>query len=261
MTKRTMSVLTLIVSIWAWVNLNGANAADQATIRSLKEKLVVANRILSLDKLATPFGHVSARIPGTDTFLIARSVAPAMVTLDDILVCDLNGKILEGNYKDTYSEVPIHTEIYKKRKDVNSVAHTHSTYVIALSMTDTAILPYNSFYLGPQPLAMFRKRGLIHTAEWGGEICNLMGPNRAVVLKGHGAVIIGKSIEDVVSKSHILERTAELQWKAMAVGKLVPFTEEESGPPRAEQELKQGGEKGLHGLDREWAYYEYMIKK
>ena len=180
-----------------------------------------------------------------------------MVTIDDIVVCDLSGKIIEGKYRDTYSEVPIHSEVYKKRKDVNSVAHTHSSYVIALSMTDTTVVPFGPVGVGPEPVAMFKKPGLIHTAEWGSEICDLMGRNKAVVLKAHGAVIIGKSIEDTLSTAHTLERAAELQWMARAVGKLATFSEE----LRQARTEKKTGEEGLHGLDREWAYYEYILSK
>jgi len=255
-------LLTLITCIMISGNLIPGYGADEATLKELREKLVTANRILELEKLATPFGHVSARIPGTETLLIARSVAPGMVTLDDIVVCDLNGKILEGKYKDTYSEVAIHTEVYKKRKDVNSVVHSHSPYVIALSLTDNTVLPLTGTGIGPRSISLFKKRGLIDTPKLGEEVYNLLGPNRAVILKGHGAVIIGRSIEDAVSRARGLENSAKLQWMARCVGKLVPFADEKKQPGIESQQARRGeSSEGLHGLQREWVYYEYMLKK
>jgi ribulose-5-phosphate 4-epimerase/fuculose-1-phosphate aldolase len=260
---KPLLAVTLLVCVLISMNSAPGYGADEATLKNLREKLVLANKILAYEKLATPFGHVSARIPGTDTLLISRSVAPGMVRADDILLCDLNGKFLEGKYKDTYSEVPIHTEVYQKRKDVNSVVHTHSSYVISLSMTDNAVLPFSSAGIENQPIALYRKRGLIDTPEKGREVCELMGSNKAVILKAHGAVIMGTSIEQAISRAISLERAAELQWKAMSVGKLVPFTEEEMRPGSEIRPRRTGGEsaEGLHGLQREWTYYEYLLNK
>jgi ribulose-5-phosphate 4-epimerase/fuculose-1-phosphate aldolase len=260
---KLLFAVALLVCAMISMNSRPGYGANEAALKDLKEKLVLANKILAYEKLATPFGHVSVRIPGTETLLISRSVAPGMVTPEDVLVCDLNGKILEGKYKDTYSELAIHTEVYKKRRDVNSVVHSHSSYVVALSMTDNTVLPFNSVGIGAQPIALFKKRGLIDTPEKGREVCDLMGSNKAVILKAHGAVIIGTSIEDAISRAVSLERMAKLQWKAMCIGKLVPFTEEEKRAGIEIQPSRTAVEsvEGLHGLQREWAYYEYLFKK
>ena len=137
--------------------------ASKAAIRQLKEKLILANKALDFLKMATPFGHVSVRIPGTETFLITGPVAPAMATQKDIVVCDMNGNVLEGKYKSTYSEVAVHTGIYKKRKEFNSVVHSHSTYVIALSLANLTVLPtsLNSNLLGRLPNGLCKPIGLL----------------------------------------------------------------------------------------------------
>jgi len=252
--------LTLITCVMSSGNLTSGYGADESTIKQLNEKLIIANKILELEKLATPYGHVSVRIPGTESFLITRSVAPGMATLDDIVVCDLNGKVLEGKYKSTYSEVVIHTGVYKKRKDINSVVHTHSSYVIALSMTDNTVLPVNLMALGigPHPIALFNKMVYIDTQGLGEEVCDLLGPNKAVILKGHGAVIVGTNIEGAMSIARSLEYNAMLQWMAKCVGKLAPMTEQEK---RNAIEFQQEVEKRGSGYQREWAYYESILKK
>lgn len=235
-------------------------SSTKTTINELKKKLIVANRILGSEKLATPFGHVSIRIPGTETFLITRGVSPGMATLDDILVCDMDGKILRGKHKDTYSEIFIHTEVYKKRKDFQSVIHTHSPYVIALSMAGMTVLPANleALNLGPEPIALYPKMRLVDKPKMGEEIADLLGLNKAVILKGHGAMIGGRSVEDAIFGARILEFSARSQWMARCVGPLVLPTEEEKN------ELKlypKSIERLGHGSAREWAYYESKLRK
>jgi ribulose-5-phosphate 4-epimerase/fuculose-1-phosphate aldolase len=92
----------------------------------------------------------------------------------------------------------------------------------------------------------------------GEEIADLLGPNRAVILKGHGAVIAGISIEEAIYGARILETSAMGQWMARCVGPLVLPTEEEKN------ELKlyhKSVERPGHGSAREWAYYEWKLKK
>ena len=241
-------------------NLTSSYGADEATIKQLKEKLIIANKILDMLKMATPFGHISVRIPDTDTFLITRSVAPGIATMDDIVVCDMNGKVLEGKYKSTYAEVVIHTGVYKKRKEFNSVIHSHSPYVIALSMAETTVLPTDitSIVAGPQPIAVFKKVVLIDKPELGEEAADLLGPNKAVILKGHGALVVGKSIEDAIYVARNLENTAMLQLMALSAGKLVPLTEQEKQPLI---EFYKWADRPGMAADREWTYYSSMIKK
>lgn len=234
--------------------------AGTAVIRSLKKKLIVANKILEMEKMATPFGHISVRIPGTETFLITRSVSPGQATMDDILICDYSGKIIQGKYKDTYSEVVIHTGVYKARKEFNCVVHSHSTYVIGLSMAGATVLPANlqMTVVGIDPIAVYDKMLFIDTPKLGEDVAALLGPNKAVILKGHGAVVAADSIEEAIYATLILERSAMFQWMARSVGKLSPVSKEEKSALRAYHKRTQ---RGGHGSAREWAYYEWKLKK
>ncbi len=226
---------------------------------SLKEKLVLANKIMEAEKLATPFGHISVRIPERETFYITRSISPAAATIGDILICDLGGKIIEGNHSDTYSEVVLHTGVYKKRKEFNCVAHTHSQYVIALSLAGITVLPVNlqALVLGLEPIALYTKMAYIDTPELGEEIADLLGPNRAVILKGHGAVVVGKSIEDTIYAARILETSAMFQWMARTVGTLTLMTDEEK---QLLADHHSRAKATGHGSSREWDYYASKLK-
>jgi ribulose-5-phosphate 4-epimerase/fuculose-1-phosphate aldolase len=233
--------------------------ATEATLEALKEKLITANKILESEKIATPFGHISVRIPGTETFLITRSISPGAATLEDILICDMEGRILEGKYQDTYSEVVIHTGVYKVTKTFNSVVHFHSTYVIGLSMAGATVIPANlqATIVGLEPIAVFKKMLYIDKPELGEEVANLLGPNKAVILKGHGAVAVGESIEDAIYAALNLERSAMFQWMARSIAPLAPVSAKEKKLlSEYHNRLKRGG----HGSSREWTYYEWKLK-
>lgn len=260
---RRVILLSLVAFLIIITNFASIYGADEATIKQLKNKLILANKILDLENLAKPLGHISVCIPGTDTFFITQNVAPGMATLDDILVCNMAGKVIEGKYPRTFSEVVIHTGVYKKRKDVQSVVHTHSPYVIALSMTETPVLPasHEALELCTEPIAIYKKIVFIDKPELGEEIADLFGPNKAVMLKGHGAVILGKSIEEAAIMAVKLELAAKLQLLAMSAGKLVPFTEQEREPVLEFLRMveQKGGTTTSYG--RAWIYYESLFKK
>ncbi len=242
--------------------IRSTNGHDEEVMKDLTQKLVIANQLLDSLELATPFGHISVRIPGTKTFLVARSVAPGMVTTaDDILVCDLNGQVIEGKYKSTYGEIVIHTGVYRKREDFSCVAHTHSTYVIALSMAGNTVLQDVDILgsaVGPEPIALFNSAAHLSDPESGEQVADLFGPNNAVILRGHGAVVAGKSIEDVIYLARNLEIAAMYQWMARCVGKLVPITKEDK-QAMTEFRKRAGPGSGM-GADRAWIYWTSRLK-
>jgi ribulose-5-phosphate 4-epimerase/fuculose-1-phosphate aldolase len=256
-------VLSLFFCCELILSISSTYGADNATIEQLKEKVILANKILDMENLARPLGHVSVRIPGTETFLITGSVAPGQATIDDIVICDMNGKVLQGKYQRTYSEVVIHTGVFKKRPEYNSVIHSHSPYVIALSMTETPILPasFEAIELGSQPIALYKKIVFVDKPELGEEVAAMLGPNLAVTLKGHGALVVGRTIEEATIMAVKLEIAAKLQLLASSAGKVVPFTEAEKKP--LNDFLTAVNQKGgtINSYGRAWAYYENLFKK
>ena len=232
-------------------------------IKDLKKKLVIASRILDREDLARPLGHITVRIPGTETFLITRGVSPGMATMNDIVVCDLEGKVLQGKYSSTFGEVIAHAGVYRKRKDIQSVAHTHSWFVMALSMTETTIVPasWESMKVAYEPIALYKRIAYLDNLEVAEEVAGLIGRNRAVILKGHGAIIVGKSIEEATISAIDLERAAKVQLLAAAAGKLVPFTEGEK-EPLIRFLTKMESEAGTRNpFGRAWEYYKSQLRE
>jgi ribulose-5-phosphate 4-epimerase/fuculose-1-phosphate aldolase len=260
--KKGLVVWVFFCVVLAW-SAPSVNGADKEMIEKLKEKVVTANRILDMENVARPLGHVSVRIPGTENFLITGSIAPGQATADDVVICDMNGKVLQGKYQRTYSEVVIHTGVYKKRSEFNSVVHSHSPYVMALSMTETPVVPasFEAIEVCTQPIALYKKVVYIDQPSLGEEIAGMLGPNKAVMLKGHGAVVVGKTIEEATIVAVKLEAAARLQLLASSAGKLVPFTEQEKKLliDFIEGVNQKGGTINAYG--RAWAYYENLFKR
>jgi HCOMODA/2-hydroxy-3-carboxy-muconic semialdehyde decarboxylase len=98
---------------------------------SLIDDLVAGNHILAMEGVLDGMGHISARYPGrTGRFLLARSVAPELVTRDDIMEFDLDGQPVDARGRTPYKERFIHSEIYRVRADVNAIVHCHTPSLI-----------------------------------------------------------------------------------------------------------------------------------
>ena len=260
---RRLPVLSLFLLAFLSVNVSSSYGADEAVIKELKEKLIIASRILDMEGLARPMGHISVRIPGAETFLITRSIAPGMATLDDIVVCNMEGKVIEGKYSRTFGEVMGHVGVYKKRKDIQSVAHTHSPNAIALTMTEMTLLPASvqALKAGYEPIGLYKRIAMLEIPEVGEEVADLIGSNKVVLLKGHGAVVVGKSIEETTINAIDLEVAAKLQILASSSGKLVTFSDQEKEPLIKFLKMMetQGGTASPYG--RAWEYYKSILKK
>lgn len=169
-------------------------------------------------------GHASMRIPGTDLIIIPGHIHPEHRTIeslteDDISMIDLNGKWLDGKLSPP-GEKYIHTEVYKLRKDVGSVVHTHPKVATALGIAGVEILPislHSSIFYPKVPIHPYP--GQVNTPELAREFAELLGNGYAVVQQGHGAINVGATIEQACVVAMLLEDTAELQLIALTAGK------------------------------------------
>jgi L-ribulose-5-phosphate 4-epimerase len=204
-------------------------------VDELKTKVALGNRIMFHQGLADYHGHVSARIPGTRKFLIKPVLAPlGEISSRDIIVVDIDQymEVCEENYakpakqraitklKKPPRETMIHASIYAARSDVNSVVHTHQSLATAFSVAGTPILPiYNQAAVFAPETPIFPSPRLIYTIQDGKEICQTLGDRMAMLLKGHGVIVCGDSLEYATVHAIYLERTAYMQFVATCVGK------------------------------------------
>jgi ribulose-5-phosphate 4-epimerase/fuculose-1-phosphate aldolase len=185
----------------------------------VRQTLVVANRIAHREGLFEAFGHISARVPGTpDRFYIAPRISPALVTEDVVLCMDVQGNVVEGSGRPNM-EFWIHAGIYAARSDVNAVVHAHPPYCVAIASVGQTVRPQTiTGALFTQPIPVFERFGLINTSELGQQVAACLGPNRAMLLRGHGANVTGASLPEALVAGIYLEQEALAQWRAQAIG-------------------------------------------
>lgn len=226
----------------------------------LVDKLVLANRILDEAQLTVPFGHASARLPGKDLFLISRAIPPALVTDKDILVVDLNGKILEGEGR-WHGESWIHICIYRMRPEIEGAVHTHSLHVTALATAEVSFVPATIFGMTFAGAKIYKKAGLINSEDRGLNLARLMGKDAAVLLKGHGASVAGRNLEEATARAIMMEEAARIQLLASTVAKVKPYDERQLKGFRrelAEQAVRNNRPAGL--FERVWEYYKWRVE-
>jgi ribulose-5-phosphate 4-epimerase/fuculose-1-phosphate aldolase len=194
---------------------------------ALLEDIVVGSRVLADFGVLDGFGHVSARHPtNPNHFLMSRSLAPALVTADDIMEFDLDGNPVDARGRAVFVERFIHAEIYRARPDVMSVVHTHSAGVIPFSVSK---VPLRAMYHNPSFLAVgvpvwdIRKdfgdtNMLASNSAIGKSLAAALGDKPVVLMRGHGDVTVGPSVKMAVFRAYYTDVNAKLQAQALALG-------------------------------------------
>ena len=197
-----------------------------STRDALIDDLVTASRILAHEGICDAFGHVSVRDPDDPArFLLARAVAPELVTHDDIMTFALDGTP-QGDDRKPFLERFIHGAVLEARPEVTSVVHSHSRGVIPFGVTGVPIRPliHSSGVLGPEIPVWDAQDGfgdtnlLIGSVEMGRDFAGVMGTGRAALMRGHGSTTCGRSIREAVYTAVYLDWNAQLQLAAQALG-------------------------------------------
>jgi L-fuculose-phosphate aldolase len=192
---------------------------SENTIKDVSERLVKAGRELYDSGLVRgTSGNISAKIPGTDMFLIKPSgVQMKVLNPTDLVLVDLQGDKLRGELKVSL-EMPMHSAIYRARKDVQAVVHTHAPTATAFGIAKTMILPLQveAFMLLPDgvPVVPFKSPGSEALAEI---VKKKIAKYDALILENHGIVTVGSTIEDASNLNEIVEEAAKIQLLAMTL--------------------------------------------
>jgi ribulose-5-phosphate 4-epimerase/fuculose-1-phosphate aldolase len=220
-------------------------------------RLLVAKavRILENIELLDNNGHVSVRIPGTDHFLInSRKASRASLTAKDIVICDMEGKLIEGD-SEPPSEFHIHTEIYKRRSDVGSVIHNHPHYQTVMGIADVPLKPVFGVGAFVQNVPMFEDSCLINTVELGVQVAEKLGREHSVLLRHHGTVVAAENIESAFTISVFMEENAKKQYYAALMGPNIKVLE------GANLERTRASNWQPSIMKKLWTYHEEKAKK
>lgn len=237
-----------------------AKAADLDAHTKAIADVVLANHILADQGVVDGFGHVSIRDPSDPgKFLMARSIAPETVTAADVLVHDLDGNTPAPATVKLYLERFIHAEIYRSRPDVFAIVHCHAPALIPFGVTGVALRPLyhmSSFLgLGVPVFDIHKAAGgatdlLVRTPELGRELAKTLGSHPAALMRGHGAVVVGKDIQQAVFRSVYIALNAQLQIQALALGGKITYLDAD--------EAKKSEETMVGVMGRAW---ELWVRK
>jgi HCOMODA/2-hydroxy-3-carboxy-muconic semialdehyde decarboxylase len=258
MAKRTRLALHgFLVALAAMVLTVEARSQDRTAVI---DDIVVGSRVLAEFGVVDAFGHVSARDPGNpDHFLMSRSLAPALVTANDIMEFDLDGNAVDAKGRSVFLERFIHSEIYKARPDVMAVVHSHSPGVIPFSVSQVVLRPvfHNAAFLGVgAPVWEIRKEFgetnmLVSNAAIGKSLALTLADRSVVLMRGHGDVTVGPSVKLAVFRAYYTDVNARLQSQALALGGEVNYL--------TATEATKADAVNLQVLDRVWNLWKMRV--
>lgn len=220
-------------------------------------KLVAANRILAHEGVVDAFGHVSVRDPrNAERFVLARSRSPALVELEDLMEFTLDGAAVDARGRTPYGERMIHAAVYAARPDVRSVVHHHAYGVLPFTISGEPLRPvvHTASVIGATvPVWDIRTKFggtdmLVRSIEQGRDLAATLAGNTCLLLRGHGAVVVGASIERAVLTAIYLEVNADVLLEALRLGAAEPLSAEEIAKSSEAQFSPLA-------LDRSWEYF------
>lgn len=202
------------------------------------EDLVVANRILARFGVLDGFGHVSVRNPSNPKhFFLSRSLAPELVTTEDIMEFNEDSEPAQNDDRKPYLERYIHGEIYRARPDVHAVVHSHSPSVIPYAGSNVRLRPiyHMAGFLGAgTPVFDIRccfgdTDMLVRNRDHGRELAKTLGSSKVSLMRGHGFVAVGADLPVAVYRAVYTEMNAALQQKAIGLnGEITYLSDEEA---------------------------------
>jgi ribulose-5-phosphate 4-epimerase/fuculose-1-phosphate aldolase len=189
---------------------------------SVDYRLLVARacRILHSLDLMDMNGHVSARAAAGETMWInSRRASRSTLRASDVVAIDLATAQKVGDGDPPPSEFYIHREIMRRRPDVGGIVHSHPDFVVTLSIAGHTLQPVTGIgsFL-PESVPVFDDASLVNTQARGEAVAEALGDASAIVLRGHGVVVVGDSVEEAVARCVCAEANARIQYHASVLG-------------------------------------------
>jgi L-fuculose-phosphate aldolase len=178
-------------------------------------------------------GNVSGRMPDGETVCMTPSSLPyETMTLDDLVIVDLDGhKVGDAGGSPTTEKV-LHLDCYKRYPEVGGVVHSHATYASMFALVrepiPAAIEEVVVYIGGDIPVCEYRTTG---TPELGEVVAEKLGDRSAALVANHGLVCVGKHAEDALHASLVVERTAHIVWGARQLGAIAEI------PPKVNKDF------------------------
>lgn len=200
----------------------------------VREKIALSCRILAMEGCADGvLGHVSARVVGHDEMWIrCRSQDEQGVrytTVDAVRRVDFDGGgLFLGEAYQVPNELPIHGEIYRKRRDVACVIHAHPNEALICGIADLPLRPiFGAFNIPAMRLAFegiprFPRSYLITRPELAAPMIEMMGEKNICLMKGHGVTVTGKTVEEATVRTLNFHALAKISLQVAQTGRTAP---------------------------------------
>jgi len=197
---------------------------EPLTDAETREQLLwVAQEMLRTNLVEGTAGNVAARLPNGNAVLTPSSLDYLEMTLDDLVVCDMDGNVLEGHRSPT-SEKSLHLTALRDHPEIGATMHCHAKFSTMFALTRTpipaVIEEFDVFVGGDVDVAEYKTTG---TDELAVEVASHVGKKAAVLMANHGLFAVGKNPKDVLHIAALIERTAEIIWGARVLGTVVPL--------------------------------------
>ena len=262
--KRLFMLAIFTVAIQSHAASVREQMEQNPAVKLAVEELVIANHILYDQNAVDGYGHISVRNPANpNTFFLARSVAPSVVKVEDIMEFDMDGKALNGDTRVAYGERFIHSGILKNRPDINSVIHGHASPILSYGLTGVTLKPvyHMSAFLG-EGAPIFEIRNFakpnpdtdmfISNSDLGDALSRTMGLQYFVLMRGHGYAAGADSIKKAVFRTVYAIQNASIQAEAMKMGQVQYLTPGEAAYSKETIEKTIG---------RPWQLWTERVKK
>lgn len=219
-----------------------------ASSSELRAEVLTACRVLTHFRIVEGFGHISARIAGTDRVLFTPRRALGLVAEDELIELDLDGNKRAGGGNPAL-EVAMHLAVFRRRSDVMAIARGHPRHVAAYACAAEPLKVAHGFgaNLGAV-VPVFRQPFLVANRDMGEAVADVLGDGAAVILQGNGMLAVGQSVAHACVQALFMEETAELQLLAQAAG-FAPRVYTDAGAAR------RHGDDRVHEPIRAWEYY------
>ena len=195
-------------------------------IESLKEKMLMACKVLQHQGVLDGYGHLSARL-ADGRLLSTPHMPPGKVALRDLIIIDADGNKLEGQGEPN-GETPMHTSIYKARDDVQCILHYHPDELIAVAASGQGIKVIANcgvhFYRGTP---IYDSPLLIRSSQLGDKVAAALGDRNAVLLRGHGGTVVADDLDTLLRLGLDLVRSAKIQLMAAPLGPIKTHSQDE----------------------------------
>jgi L-ribulose-5-phosphate 4-epimerase len=201
--------------------------APAPTAGEVKQQLLeTAQAMLTSGLVQGTAGNVAARLPDGNVVLTPSSLDYLQMNVDDLVVCTLDGDVVEGHRGPT-TEKALHLSALRRYPEINATMHCHAKHCTMFALTRQpipAVIEEFVVYVGGDvPVANYETTGTDELAE---EVAGWVGDRSAVLMANHGPFTIGKDAKDAVKAAVMCEDVARTVHIARQGGELVPIPQE-----------------------------------